>query len=324
MDLTATITSLLTLKLPLISINMSDVTEHQMAIALASLGGLGFIHRFNRPEVQADIVSKVIRKNLKVGAAVGIKEGYIERSKMLVKAGAKVITIDVAHGAMKKTILATNSLKKEFGNKVDIIPGVIATYDGANRLFKAGADCVRVGLGPGTICTTRTQTGVGVPQISALLDAAKAAKENKKTILCDGGTKNSGDIVKGLAAGASAVVIGSQFAGTNEAPGKIVVINGKKMKTYNASTSFKEKKNHQKKIRTDQNYINHIEGVESYVENKGTVKKVVIRMAANLKAGYSYCGAKNISELWNNAKFIRISSSGMRESAAHDVVILKD
>lgn len=321
-DLSTKITKRITIKLPLISINMSDVTEEKMAIALGKMGGIGFLHRFNTPQKQADMVSKAKKQRVLVGAAVGIRNGYLERAEMLVKAGADIITIDIAHGAMQRCIEATKLLKQRFGKDVDIISGVVATYEGAKDLFKAGADSVRVGVGPGTICTTRITTGVGVPQITAVMEATRAAREYKKTILCDGGTKNSGDIVKGLAAGASAAIIGSQFAGTTETPGKSVIVKGKRFKQYNASTSFIEKNNHKRLIKgLKKNYTNHIEGVESLVPFKGPLKKVLIPMVCNIRSGFSYLGAKNIKGLWKNAMFVRITRSGMRESGAHDVIV---
>ncbi len=324
-DLSTQITPRIKIKLPLISINMTDVTGPKMAIALGKLGGLGFLHRFVSSDEQADMVTKVKKEKVLVGAAVGIRNDYISRAEKLVKAGVDVLTVDVAHGAMQRTIDATKRLKRKFGKKVDIISGVVATYEGAVDLFKAGADSVRVGVGPGTICTTRITTGVGVPQITAIMEATKAAKKYKKTILCDGGTKNSGDIVKGLAAGASAVVIGSQFAGTNEAPGKVIVRRGKKFKAYNASTSLVEKKNHVKTLKnTNKNYLSHIEGVKAIVPYKGSVAKVVQTMQAGIRSGFSYCGAKNIKELWKNAQFIQITQLGVRESGAHDVLVEKD
>lgn len=323
-DLTTQITPKVLLKLPLISVNMTDVTETEMAIALGKIGALGFVHRFMSYEAQSDMVAKVKKEGVLAGAAVGIKNDFIKRADYLVKAGVDVLTIDIAHAAMQRAIDATAALKTKFGKKVDIISGVIATYEGASDLFKAGADCVRVGVGPGTICTTRINTGVGVPQITAVMNASLAAKKYKKTILCDGGTKNSGDVMKGLAAGASAVVIGSQFAGTDEAPGKIVKMKGKTYKQYNASTSAAEKRNHVKKMKENgKNYLNHIEGVSSLVPYKGSVTKVVSAIEANLKSGFSYCGAKNITQLWKNAEFIQVTKLGMRENGAHDVILQK-
>jgi len=300
---------------------MSDVTEEKMAIVLGKLGALGFIHRFLNIEKQADMVDKVKKEKVLVGAAIGVRNGHLKRAEALAKAGADVITIDVAHGGMQKTIDATKNLKRLVGGKVTVISGVVAAYEAANDLFSAGADSVRVGVGPGTICTTRITTGVGVPQITAIIESAKAAREHKKTILCDGGTKNSGDIVKGLAAGASGVVIGSQFAGTLEAPGRIIKKEGKKYKSYNASTSLPEKKNHIRLLPgLKKDYLNHVEGVKAFVPFKGPVSGVADQMEAGIRSGFSYCGAKNIPELWKNAKFIRITPQGVRESGTHDVM----
>lgn len=320
-DISTTITPKIKLRIPLISINMTDVTGPEMAIALGKAGGLGFLPRFISPEEQALMVMKVKKAGVMVGAALGCKEGYIERSKMLVKAGVDILTIDVAHGHMQKSLDATSELKRLFGDSVGIITGVVATADGAEDLYKSGADSVRVGVGPGTICITRITTGVGVPQITAVLEASKVARKYKKTILCDGGTKNHGDIVKGLAAGASAVIIGSQFAGHNESPGKIITINGIKMKQYNASTSLAEKTKHSKKLSdVDKNYIKHIEGVESHVKYKGPLKNTLDRMEADIRAGLSYCGSANIHDLWKSARFVRVSPLGFKENGFHDVV----
>lgn len=323
-NLSTQITPRVKLKIPIISINMTDVTETKMAIALGKLGGLGFIHRFQTPQHQADMIAKVKKENLLVAGALGCRNGYIKRAEALMNAGADILTLDIAHGSMEQAIVATKSLKQRFGKTCDIISGVIATYDGAVRLYEAGADCVRVGVGPGTICITRTQTGVGVPQITAVSEAFRAAKKYKKTLLCDGGTKSTGDIVKGLAAGASAVVMGSQLAGHNEAPGRLIIKNGKKYKTYNASTSLAEKQNHVKKLTfLSKNYTKHIEGVESLVPYKGPLRKTIELMVANIRSGYSYVGAQNIKQLWKNAEFIRVSPMGKLENGWHDVTIQK-
>lgn len=321
-DLSTQITPRVKLSLPLISINMSDVTGVDMSITLAKLGGIGFLPRFDTAENQADMVKKVKDKKLQVGAAVGCKDGYIERAEMLVKAGVDIITLDVAHAGMQTAIDATWELKKRFGKFCDIVSGVVGTYETAYSLFKAGADSVRVGVGPGTICITRIQTGFGVPQISAVLDCAGAARKLGKTILCDGGTKNSGDIVKGLASGASAVIIGSQFAGHDEAPGELIIRDEIKYKAYNASTSLTEKEKHTQKLDClPKTYTKHIEGVESLVPYKGPLKDSIERWLANIRSGFSYAGAINIKELWKRAKFIRVTPNGVRESGAHDVIL---
>lgn len=319
-DLSTQITPHVKLGIPLISINMTDVTGVEMAIALGNLGGLGFLPRFVSPEAQADMVSEVKKKTKYAAAAIGIKDGFMERVEKLVKAGVDLLTIDVAHGHLKKAIDATHDIKHKFEG-VDLVSGVVATYEGAAALFEAGADSVRIGVGPGTICITRIVTGCGVPQITAVLDTAKAAVKYGKTILCDGGTKDSGDVVKGLAAGASAVVAGSQFAGTDEAPGELITKSGVKFKRYNASTSITEKEKHLKKIGREvtADSLKHIEGVESLVPYKGPLKDLVDGMCANMRSGLSYCGASNVKELWKKAKFIRVTPSGYKENGAHDV-----
>lgn len=319
------ISSHVKLEIPLISANMSDVTDAKMAIALGKLGGLGVIPRFLPIEMQADEVSVVKKEKVLVGAAVGARNGIVERAEALVKAGADILFIDVAHGHMQKNIEATTKLKQMFGERVDIVSGNSATFEAAEDLFKAGADSVKVGVGPGSICTTRIETGSGVPQITAILESAKAARKYKKYIIADGGVKTSGDVVKGLAAGASAIMAGSIFAGTDEAPGKFVKIEGKKYKVYNASTSLAEKTKHSlfNLHETEKHYVKQIEGVESVVPYKGTLKSIVEKFSANIRSGFSYSGAKQIEDLWKNAKFVRITSQGLRESGAHDVVLYK-
>ena len=321
-NISTTITPHLKLKLPLISANMSDVTGVSMAIKLGELGGLGVLPRFMTAEDEADMIIAVKKKGLLAAAAVGLRNGMFGRAEALVKAGVDVFFLDVAHGHMLQTIEATKSLKQKFGNKVDIVSGNVATYEAAADLFKAGADSVKVGIGPGSICTTRVETGFGVPQLTAVIDAARAARYFKKTIIADGGIKNSGDIVKALAAGASAIMAGNIFAGTDESPGKKVEIKGKVYKQYFGSTSFMEKRNHIKKNSKElnKNYSMHVEGVEGIVPYKGPVSKIIEKMEANIRSGFSYAGAFELKDLWKNAKFIQITEMGKRESSSHDII----
>jgi IMP dehydrogenase len=320
-DISSQITPNVTLKLPLISINMNDVTGIQMAETLGLAGALGFLPRFDSVDVQAKMVKHLKDKSLQAAAAIGVKEGFMDRAQALVQAGAVILTIDVAHGHMQSCIDAVKRLKNEFGNTVDIIPGVIATYEAAEDLFKAGADSVRVGVGPGSICITRIVTGVGVPQITAIMEASRAARKYKKTVLADGGIKNSGDAAKALAAGASAVVMGNQFAGTDEAPGDIVEIEGIPYKRYNASTSLAEKTKHTKSLQdTGSTYLKHIEGVESVVPYKGPVGHVLTTFEYNIKSALSYTGAHTIPEFWEKARFVRVTPQALRENGAHDVI----
>ena len=321
-DLSVKITSKLTLKIPLISANMSDVTGSEMAIAMARLGGLGVIPRFMPAEEEANMVSVVKKENLLVGAAIGIRNGMYARAETLINAGADILFLDVAHGHMLKVIEAVKNFKNKF-EKVDLVAGNVATKEAAEALFRAGADSVKVGIGPGSICTTRIETGSGVPQITAILEAAHAAKKYKRSLIADGGVKNSGDIVKGLAAGASVIMAGSLFAGTDEAPGKIVKIEGVTYKNYNASTSLTEKKNHVQKDKDEfeKNYTKQIEGVESLVAYKGPLKPIIEKIISNLRSGFSYSGARNLETLWKKARFIQITAMGRRESEVHDVIL---
>ncbi len=322
-SLVTKITKRITLQIPLVSANMSDVTGVKMAIALGKLGGLGVLPRFLSPEMQANEVSEVKKAGVTVGAAVGARNGIVERAEALVKAGADLLFIDVAHGHMLKNIEATTQLKQMFGDKVDIVSGNSATYEAADALFKAGADCVKVGVGPGSICTTRIETGSGVPQLTAIIDSARAAREHKKYLIADGGVKTAGDVVKGLAAGASAIMAGSIFAGTDEAPGKLVKKDGAIFKIYNASTSLAEKTKHTNvnTAETEKHYVKQIEGVESIVPYKGALSDLVEKYLASIRSGFSYSGAKEIELLWKNAKFIRMTAQGLKESGSHDVLL---
>lgn len=322
-DLKTQITQRFSINVPLVSANMSDVTGVEMAIQLARLGGLGVIPRFLPPNMQADEVKKVKESKVLTAAAVGSRTNVLERAEVLVKAGADILFIDVAHGHMLKNIEATKLLKQKFGKFVDIVSGNVATYEAAEALFKAGADCVKVGIGPGSICTTRIETGSGVPQLTAIMEAARAARKYKGFLIADGGTKTSGDVVKGLAAGASAIMAGSIFAGTDEAPGKLVMKDGQKYKVYNASTSLAEKTRHSifNHKETENHYTKQIEGVESIVKYKGPLSKLIESYASNIRSGFSYSGARNIVELWKRARFIRMTSQGLRESGAHDVLL---
>lgn len=321
-DLKTEISPRLFLKIPIIAINMDTVTGVKMAVAMSEKGGIALMPRFDHPEEQANKIREVKRAGQRVIAALGLRDDTQARAQMCVKAGADGLTIDVAHGHMAKCLKMTSELKRKY--KLPIISGVIATYDGAYDLFNAGADAVRVGVGSGTICVTRIVTGCGVPQITAISEAVRAMKKfNNKYVIADGGTKNSGDFVKSLALGASAVITGSLLAGTDEAPGEIVEKGGIFYKEYNGSTSVKEKNRQTEKHNGHKPHFKlHIEGIEAMVKYKGPVSDVLDQLCAGIKSGLSYCGAKNIPELWEKAQFIQITGAGMRESGAHDVELL--
>lgn len=322
-DLSTQIAPDIKLDIPLISINMDTVTGVDMAVEMSRLGGMGFMPRFDKAEKQAGDIAKITKKGQKTVACVGIKNGTVERAQMLLKAGSAGLSIDIAHAHTSATLDTIKSLKNRFP-KISLIVGTIATYEGAYDLFKAGADSVRVGVGAGTICTTRIVAGSGVPQVTAISEAVRAKDKFKnKFVLADGGAANSGDIVKGLACGASAVIAGSLFAGTKEAPGKIIKKGGALFKEYNGSTSKTEKikqVSKDKKGKAD-HYILHVEGVEAMVPYKGPVRYIVEDLCAGVKSGFTYSGAKDIKELWKNAQFVQITTAGYRESTAHDVIL---
>lgn len=310
------------LDIPIIAINMDTVTGVDMAVEIGKYGGIALMPRFDTPEEEARKIAAVKKKGARVIAALGLRDDTLLRAKMCVAAGADGLTVDVAHGHMAKCLEMTAKLKNRYP-KLPLASGVIATGEGAADLFRAGADAVRVGVGAGTICLTRIVTGFGVPQITAIEGAVRAShKFKKKYVWADGGTKNSGDIVKALALGASAVIVGSQLAGTDEAPGKIIHQNGRIYKEYNASTSIVEKTRQMKKDNGHKPHFRlHIEGVEAMVRYKGPVKEVLDGLCAGVRSGFSYCGAANINTLWKKARFVQITRAGYIESDAHDVEV---
>lgn len=306
------------INLPIISSNMDSVTGVAMAVGLGKLGGLGILPRFNTIKEEVDLLKEVKKSYVKSGASIGIKGDYLERAKVLVENGADCLVIDVAHGHMEKVLDVTREIKEKFSN-ILLISGNVATYESAKDLFLAGADCVKVGIGPGSICTTRIETGHGVPQLTAILEASKAAREFNKTIIADGGIKNSGDIVKALAAGASAVMLGNILTGCDESPGEIIEHEGKKYKKYFGSTSSEQKRKHHENLKSDPNYLKHIEGVSGCVSYTGPLEDLIEKLKAGISSGLSYSGSNNILDLQKKAKFIAISPSGLRESGSHDL-----
>lgn len=322
-DISTTLSKHIKLKIPLIPTKMDTITGIDMAKEIYRLGGISILPRFNTIEDQSKKVLEITKSGAKVLAAIGVKNGFLERARELVKAGAIGLDIDVAHGHMKQTLDAVKLLKAEFKDDIAIIAGITSTYECARDLYQAGADSLLVGVGAGSICITRIQTGCGVPMFTSLIETSRAAKEFGKTFIPDAGIKNSGDIVKSLATGASAIVGGYIFAGTDECPGETFEINGKKFKNYNGSASKAEKIKQVKYDPNDKNdkYTVHVEGVEGMVEYRGSLETVVDSLCAGIRSGLSYCGAKNINELHKKARFIRTTSGGIRESGAHDVVV---
>ncbi|MCA9307912.1 guanosine monophosphate reductase [candidate division WWE3 bacterium] len=325
-DLTTKISDKLTLDIPLITTKMDTITGVDMATKIGKLGGMGILPRFDKEDIQAENVAKVKQNNVVVGAAIGCTGDYLKRAEMLVNAGVDVLNTDVAHGHLQINIDAIKTLKEKYGNKITIIGGICATYECAVAMYENGADMVSVGIGGGSICTTRIQTGCGLPTFQSLLEVAKAARKYNKTFQPEAGIRNSGDIVKSLATGASAIMGGSIFAGTDECPGSVISIDGVLYKEYSGSASEKEK---QRQVNKDSNgkgkmYIKHVEGVAGIKPYRGPVEDVVISLLAGVRSGMSYCGAKNLQELWENARFVRITSAGGVESNHHDIIVQKD
>lgn len=333
------------LTLPFVSAPMDTVTESKLAIALAKLGGIGIIHRNLTIEDQKNEVLKVKKEKLLVGAAIGAGTGFEDRVMAMEKAAADVILVDSAHGFTKQVINVIKWVKKKYP-KLEIIAGNVSTYEGAKALIYAGADALRVGMGPGAICTTRIISGMGVPQITAIIETVRAAKKAGVPIIADGGIKYSGDMIKALAAGASAVMMGNFFASALESPGNVVVLKKKdvprrfqsifnhliktfRFKEYRGmgsagamkkgATIKGESEFHGKDYYKDKVLV--AEGVEGLVPIKGTVKELVDQAVGGIKSGMYYTGAKTLKELWKKAMFIQITRASLTESHPHDVFI---
>lgn len=265
--------------------------------------------------------------HLLVAGAVGVTSDTFERAEALFEAGADAIVIDTAHGHSAGVLRKIAEIRAHFPNRT-LIAGNIATAEGARALYDAGVDVVKVGIGPGSICTTRVVAGVGVPQITAIYDAAAVAREYGKTIIADGGIKYSGDIVKALAAGGNAVMLGSMFAGTDEAPGETEIFQGRKFKTYRGmgSIAAMKKGSSDRYFQGSVNEANKLvpEGIEGRVAYKGSVADIVFQMLGGIRSGMGYVGAANIKELHDNAQFVEMSGAGLKESHPHDVQITNE
>jgi IMP dehydrogenase len=336
------LTNKINLNIPIVSAAMDTVTEANMAIAMALNGGVGFIHKNLSISTQAENVKQVKQYNvdlsknplanvdgnerLIVGAAVSIANNKIERVQALVDAGVDIITIDSAHGDSFNVINAVKTIKEKFTN-LQIVAGNIATKSGAKHLIKAGVDALKVGIGPGSICTTRIISGVGVPQLTAINDVYKYAKKKHIPIIADGGIRYSGDITKALAIGADCVMLGGLLAATTESPGKIVSIGKQKYKSYVGMGSMAA----MKRGSSDRYFQNNVdasklvpEGVEASLKFKGSVNNILYQLIGGLRSGMGYCGAQNIDELKKRAKFVGITISGYNESHVHHLDTIKD
>tara|TARA_Y100000739_G_scaffold214484_1_gene208300 strand:+ start:1052 stop:2116 length:1065 start_codon:yes stop_codon:yes gene_type:complete len=312
----------LNLKVPLLSSAMDTVTESKMAIAISKSGGIGVIHKNLSIEKQVIEVQKVKNSKCLVGAAIGVNDQDIERAEELSKAKTDLIVIDTAHGHTKKVLTMIIKIRKKLKNST-LCVGNIATGKAAKFLADNGVDIVKVGIGPGSICTTRLVAGIGVPQLSAVMDVKKALKKYKTKIISDGGIKFSGDLAKAIAAGADAIMIGSLFSGTMESPGKIIRYKGKLYKNFRgmgsvgAMNAGSADRYYQKKTKDISKYVP--EGVEGMVKFKGSVKEIIFNLVGGLKSSMGYMGAKTIRDLQKKRHFLKISKAGFYESMVHNV-----
>lgn len=302
-----------TMRIPFISANMDTVTGQEMAKKMAELGGHGILHRFMTTEEQAMAVKELIKlrgtvENLHIGASVGVKEEGMRRADALVDAGVEILTLDIAHGDSVMMLETLEYIKKTHAH-IDVIAGNVAMPDGVARFISAGADAVKVGIGPGSMCTTRIITGCGVPQLTAVSLCVAEARKHNIPVIADGGIKTSGDIVKAFAAGADSVMLGSMLAGTLETPGEIK--GG--MKKYRGMAS----KDAQVSWRGNMQKGMAAEGESRMIPCKGSVENVIDELAGGVRSGMTYLNANTIAEIHTNALFMEMSSNGITESRPH-------
>ena len=317
----------LSIKIPILSSAMDTVTESSMGIAMAKAGGIGIIHRNLKISEQIKEIRKVKLKKLIVGAAVGASENEYKRVEKILKENLDIIVIDTAHGHTKKVGDMIKKIKKLRPKKTAICAGNIATAEAAKFLINLGVDIIKVGIGPGSICTTRLVAGIGVPQLSAIMNVKKGIGKNKTKLIADGGIKFSGDIAKALAAGADAVMIGSLFAGTDQAPGRIIKKHGGTYKYFRGMGSIgamnkgSADRYFQSKQKDTSKYV--AEGVEGYIKYKGTVDKIIYSLVGGLKSSMGYMGAKKVVDLRKKPKFLKITKAGFYESMVHNIDLVK-
>ena len=334
-NVTAKLTKRIILKIPLIAAAMDTITEHSMAIKMALLGGTGFIHKNMNIKFQCKEVNKI--KKYKIDflkyknachdkcntlisiAAVGIGEDAVSRVEELAKININAIAIDTSHGHSRNVIDTIKTIKTLYPN-IEIIAGNIATTNAAVSLINAGADALKVGIGPGSICTTRIISGIGVAQLSAISGIAKICNNQKCSLIADGGIKFSGDLSKAIAAGSDSVMLGSLLAGTDESPGDIIRINNKEYKQYRGMGSLAAMKTGSADRYFQKNAVNFVpQGVEGYIKYKGPVTNVIFQLLGGLTSAMGYTGNKTILEMKTKCKFIKISSLGLKESHVHSL-----
>ena len=318
----------LKLKIPLLSSAMDTVTESKMAIAIAKAGGIGIIHRNLDIKKQILEIKKVKKHKLLVGAAVGAAPSEFFRAKEIIKEGVDLMVVDTAHGHTKKVAEIIKYIKKINSNQIALCAGNIASPEAAKFLIKLGVDIIKVGIGPGSICTTRLVAGIGVPQLSAILSVRNSFKNKNIKIISDGGIKYSGDLAKAFAAGADAVMIGSLFAGTDESPGKLIKKKGQLFKSFRGMGSIgamnkgSADRYFQKKQKDITKYVP--EGVEGFVKYKGDVRGVIYKLIGGLKSSMGYLGSKTVIKLRDKPKFVKITKAGFYESMVHNVDLVKN
>ena len=320
------------LDIPILSSAMDTVTEAKMAIALAKAGGIGIVHRNLSIEDQVRNIVEV-KKHGRVGAAVGVGDDGFARASALIEAGVDVVVVDTAHGHHRAVLESVARIRKTFP-QAEIIGGNIATRSGAQALINAGVDAVKVGVGPGSICTTRVVAGVGVPQVTAIMEAHKACVKAGIPLIADGGLQYSGDIAKAIVAGADTVMLGSLLAGCDESPGELIEIDGKKYKGYRgmgslgAMQSRGEKKSYSKDRYMQDDVLSEDklvpEGIEGKIRYRGPVTSVIHQLVGGLRSGMGYAGAPDIETLRREGQLIRITAAGLKESHPHDVADIKD
>ena len=326
-DTSIILTKFLKLKIPLISSAMDTVTESRMAIAIAKSGGLGIIHRNLDIKKQVLEIKKVKKQKLLVGAAVGAGVNELKRAEAILKENIDMIVVDTAHAHTKKVSEIIRFIKKKKSKKTSLCAGNIATAEAAKFLLKLGVDIIKVGIGPGSICTTRLVAGIGVPQLSAILNVRNGIKNKSVKIISDGGIKYSGDLAKAFAAGADAVMVGSLFAGTDETPGKLIKREGKLFKSFRGMGSVgamnkgSADRYFQSKHKDKSKYVP--EGVEGYAKYKGKVDNIVYKLIGGLRSSMGYLGSKQIKYLRNKPQFVKITKAGFYESMVHNVDIIK-
>jgi len=327
-DTATRLTRKISLKIPIASSAMDTVTESAMAIAMAKAGGIGIVHRNLPIEAQVKHVIEVKKSGI-VGAAVGVGDDGYARAVALIEAGVDVVVVDTAHGHHRAVLEAIARIKKSHPD-IQIIGGNVATRAGAQALINAGADAVKVGVGPGSICTTRVVAGVGVPQVTAIMEAHKACVKADVPLIADGGLQYSGDIAKAIVAGADTVMLGSLLAGCDESPGELVEVQGRKYKAYRGMGSLgaMQSRGEQKSYSKDRYMQDDVlsedklvpEGIEGKVAYKGAVATTLHQLVGGLRSGMGYAGAATIADLQNNGQLIQITAAGLQESHPHDVL----